>query len=37
MADNKKRDRNNKLIGMAIGILSITFFVTSFYLGAGTH
>jgi predicted nucleic acid-binding Zn ribbon protein len=37
MADNKKRDRNNKLIGMVIGILAIIFFVTSFYLGAGTH
>ncbi|MFT6394395.1 MAG: hypothetical protein ACJARW_000885 [Methylophilaceae bacterium] len=37
MIDEKKRDRNNKLVGWTIGILAITFFITSFYFGAGTH
>ncbi len=37
MVDEKKRDRNNKLIGWTIGVLTIIFFITSFYMGAGTH
>lgn len=37
MSDAKKRERNNKLIGLTIGVLAIIFFATSFYMGAGTH
>lgn len=37
MSDTKKRERNNKLIGLIIAVLAVIFFVTSFYMGAGTH
>ncbi len=37
MVDEKKRDRNNKLIGWGIGILAIIFFITSFYMGVSTQ
>ena len=37
MTDDKKRDRNNKLIGLTIAVLAVIFFLTSFYMGAGTH
>jgi len=37
MADEKTRNRNNKLIGLTIATLAVIFFITSFYMGAGTR
>jgi len=37
MVDEKKRNRNSKLIALAIAAIAVFFFVTSFYMGAGTH
>ncbi len=37
MVDENKRNRNSKLIALGIAVLAVIFFVTSFYMGAGTH
>ncbi len=37
MVDEKKRDRNSKRIAWGIAALAVIFFITSFYMGAGTH
>jgi predicted nucleic acid-binding Zn ribbon protein len=35
MVDEKKRMRNSKLIGLAIGVIAVVMFALSLYMGAG--
>jgi len=37
MVDEKKRNRNSKLIALGIAAVALFFFLSAFYMGAGTH
>ncbi len=37
MVDEKKRNRNSKLIAWTIAAMALIFFLSAFYMGAGTH